>query len=164
MREMATIRTGRAAPAILDGVRVEAYGSEMPINQLATVSIEDARTIRISPWDATQTKSIEKAIGASGLGLSVVVDGGGLRVIFPELTSDRRAALLKIAKGKLEDARVTLRGEREKSIKEIDKNQKEGSLSEDEQFRLKEDLQKVVEEIGKKLEVILEKKEKEIGE
>lgn len=163
-KEFSTIRTGRATPAILDGVMVEAYGSMMPINQLANMSVEDARTIRISPWDNTQTKAVEKAIVNSGLGLSVVVDGAGLRVVFPELTSDRRMTLLKIAKQKLEDARVTLRGEREKISKDIEAQEKNGSISEDDKFRIKTELQKMVDEIGKSLDEIYAKKDKEINE
>jgi ribosome recycling factor len=163
-KEMSSIRTGRAAPAILDGVKVEAYGSDMPINQLANVSIEDARTIRVAPWDSTQIKNIEKAIISSDLGLSVTVDGTGMRIIFPELTTDRRTALIKIAKQKLEDARVTLRGDREKAIKEIDAQEKSGAISEDEKFRTKTELQKLIDDTGRLLEEIIAKKEKEISE
>lgn len=163
-KEFSTIRTGRATPAILDGVLVEAYGAKMPINQVANISVEDARTIRILPWDASQTKSVEKAIVDSGLGLSVVVDGSGLRVVFPELTSDRRTSLLKIAKQKLEDSKVTLRSEREKVLKDVDAQEKAGSISEDEKFRLKTELQKMVDDAGKVLDEIFGKKEKEIGE
>jgi ribosome recycling factor len=163
-REFSGIRTGRATPAILDGVMVEAYNSQMPINQVATVTTEGARMIRIAPWDATLTKAVEKAIISSGLGLSATVDGNGLRVIFPELTADRRSALLKIAKQKLEDAKATLRGEREKILKDIDAQEKSGAMSEDEKFRLKAELQKMVDESGQKLTEIFEKKEKEIGE
>ncbi|MEI6842924.1 MAG: ribosome recycling factor [bacterium] len=163
-KEMSGIRTGRATPAILDGVKVEAYGSEIPINQLANISVEDARMIRIAPWDASQVKAIEKGIVASDLGLSVVVDGNGIRVVFPELTGDRRLALVKVAKQKLEDARVTLRTEREKIIKDVDAKEKSGELSEDEKFRLKTELQKIVDDSGRTLDEIFSKKEKEIAE
>lgn len=163
-REYSTIRTGRATPAILDGVMVEAYGSLMPINQLANISVEDARMIRITPWDATQTKAVEKGIVASGLGLSVTDDGKGLRVMFPELTSDRRTALMKIAKQKLEDARVSLRGEREKVLKDIETQEKAGTISEDDKFRLKTELQKMIDDAGRLLDELLSKKEKEISE
>jgi len=180
-REFSVIRTGRASPAILDGISVEAYGSQMPINQVANISVEDARTIRIAPWDATQTKAIEKSIIASGLGLSVVVDGAGLRIVFPDLSADRRMALLKIAKQKLEDARVTLRGEREKVLKDVDAQakpssgsvarsaesgfrEKAGSMSEDEKSRTKTELQKMVDDVTRKLDELLAKKEKEIAE
>ena len=163
-KEFITIRTGRATPAILDSVKVEAYGSDMTITALANISIEDARTLRITPWDMSQIKALEKGITASDLGLSVSIDDKGLRVIFPELTSDRRTALIKIAKQKLEDARITLRSEREKAIKDIDGLEKSGAISEDEKFRMKIDLQKMVDDAGIVLEQLFNKKEKEIGE
>ncbi len=163
-KEFAGIRTGRANPAILDGVKVESYGTFMPINQLANVSVTDARMLIISPWDSSQIKAIEKAIIDSGLGLSVNVDDKGIRIIFPELTSDRRTGLLKIAKQKLEDARVTLRTEREKIIKDIDRQEREGGMSEDEKFHLKSELQKMLDEAGRNFEGMLSKKEREISE
>ncbi|HEY0220628.1 MAG TPA: ribosome recycling factor [Candidatus Paceibacterota bacterium] len=163
-KEFAGIRTGRATPAILDGIKVESYGSMMPINQLANISVEDARMMRINPWDASVTKSIEKAILVSDLGLSVVVDDKGLRVTFPDLTSERRADFVKIAKQKLEDAKITVRGEREKVIKDLEKQEKDGSLSKDDNFRAKNELQKMIDESNKNLEEIFTKKEKEIIE
>jgi ribosome recycling factor len=162
--EFSGIRTGRANPAILDGVKVEAYGMEMPINQVANVSVEDARMIRVTPWDMSQAKPIEKAIIVSDLGLSVTVDDKGLRIVFPDLTSDRRSALIKIAKQKLEDAKVSFRAEREKSIKEIDSAEKAKEISEDEKFRMKTDLQKVLDDATRVLEELFAKKEKEIAE
>jgi ribosome recycling factor len=134
----------------------------MPVNQVANISIEDARVIRITPWDASQIKAIEKAIIVSDLGLSVVVDGTGLRVIFPELTGDRRVALVKIAKQKLEDAKVSVRTEREKALKDLEAEQKAGTISEDEKFRLKTDVQKIVDDSGRSLDELFNKKEKEI--
>ncbi len=163
-KELSGIRTGRATPAILDGIKVEAYGSEMPVNQVANIAIEDARCLRITPWDISLSKSVEKAIQVSDLGLSVTVDDKGLRVIFPDLTSERRQTLIKIAKQKLEEAKVAFRGEREKSIKEIDRQEKEKEISEDEKFKLKTDLQKTLDDANKVLEEIFEKKEKEIAE
>ena len=163
-REFGTIRTGRATPAILDGVKVESYGSNMSIASLANISIEDARMIRIIPWDMSQIKAIEKGIIDSNLGLSVTVDDKGIRVAFPELTSDRRTDLIKIAKQKLEDGRVTLRSEREKVLKDIENQEKSGTISKDDKFRLKTELQKMVDDTGKMLENIFTKKEKEISE
>jgi len=163
-REFTTIRTGRATPAILDSVRVEAYGADMSIVELANVSVEDARMIRVTPWDMALVKTIEKGITASDLGLSLAVDDKGLRITFPELTSDRRTSLIKIAKQKLEDARVTLRTERERVIKDIEKQEKEGSISEDEKFRLKAELQKMLDDTNRVLDEIFVKKEKEISE
>ena len=163
-RELSTIRTGRATPVILDGVKVEAYGSDMTITQVANVSIEDARMLRVTPWDMSLVKAVEKGILVSDLGLSVAVDDKGLRIIFPELTSDRRTAMVKVAKQKLEDARVALRTEREKVIKDIDGQKKEGKMSEDENSRLKTELQKMLTEVGNNLEHMFNKKEKEISE
>jgi ribosome recycling factor len=163
-KELSGIRTGRATPAILDVVKVEAYGSMMPINQLANVSVEDARTLRISPWDISVSKSIEKAIMLSSLGLSVTVDDKGLRAIFPNLTEERRQALVKIAKQKLEEAKVAVRSEREKVHKDIEKQKKEKQISEDEEFKIKQDIQKLLETTNKALDEIFEKKEKEILE
>ncbi len=163
-KEFTTIRTGRATPTILDGVMVEAYGTPMSVASLANISIEDARCLRITPWDMSQTKVIEKGILISDLGLSVSVDDKGLRILFPNLTTERRTALIKIAKQKLEDARVTLRSEREKALKDIDAREKSGELSEDEKFRMKADVQKMVDDAGGILETIFSRKEKEIGE
>lgn len=161
-KEFSSIRTGRATPTILDGVRVEAYGSLSPISQVASVAIEGARSLRIAPWDMSQVKAIEKAIITSNLGLSVSVDDKGLRVTFPELTTESRTAFVKMAKQKLEEARVTLRTEREKVWDDIQAQEKEGGMGEDEKFRLKNDMQKIVDEANKKLEELAEAKEKEI--
>ena len=163
-RELSTIRTGRANPAILDGVKVEAYGSWMPINQVGNISVVDARQIIVSPWDQTLTKAVEKAIGDADLGLSVSGQSEGIRVMFPELTTDRRTTLLKIAKQKLEDARVTLRSEREKVLKDVDKQEKDGTMSEDDKFRAKAELQKMIDVTNSSLDDMMSKKEKEIGE
>lgn len=162
-REFSAIRTGRASPVLLDIVNVEAYGTRMPLNQVASISIEDARTLRITPYDPSVMKDIEKGIIASGLGISPAVDESGLRVAFPELSSERRVQLLKVAKEKLEDARITLRSEREAVWSDIQKQEKEGLMSEDDKFRAKDDMQKVIDEGNRTLEAIFEKKEKEIS-
>jgi ribosome recycling factor len=103
-REFSGIRTGRATPVLLDFVQVEAYGAKVPINQVGSVNVEDARTLRVSVWDASLVRAVEKGIIDADLGMSVVSDSSGLRVIFPELTGERRIQLLKIAKAKLEEA------------------------------------------------------------
>ena len=162
--EYASIHTGQAMPSILDRVRVSAYGQAMPINQLATVSIEDPKTLRITPWDKDLAKDIDKAIRESNLGLSVALDAVGLRVSFPGLTSERRTVLSKIAKEKLEEGRIKIRTEREKSISDIDRQEKEGRLSKDDKFRLKNELQKIVDDTNSKLEDLAQKKEREILE
>jgi len=160
--EFSGIRTGRATPALLDSVMVEAYGSFMPINQVGSISVEDTRMMRVTPWDMSLAKPIEKAIMLADLGLSLATDEKGVRVNFPDLTSERRASLIKLAKQKLEDARIALRSEREKTIKDIDKKEKDGEISEDEKFRLKAELQKYIDEAGVVLEGLFIKKEKEI--
>lgn len=161
-KEYASIRTGQASPALLDSIKVESYGSMMPINQVGSVGIEDARTLRISPWDTTQVPAIEKAIRDADLGISVVTDSAGLRVIFPELTSERREQLLKLAKSKFEDARITVRAVRDDVMKQIDKSEKDGDISEDEKFTRKETVQKEMDATNRELELACETKEQEL--
>lgn len=164
LKEYNAVRTGRATPALLDSIQVESYGARLPINQVASVGVEDARTLRISPWDKNSIKPIEKAITEANLGVSITVDDSGIRVIFPELTSERRSQLLKIAKNKLEEARVSIRAARDETIKEIDAAQKSGTLSEDQKFSAKEDLQKRVDVKNTELNNMFELKEKEINQ
>lgn len=161
--EYSSIRTGQATPTLLDSVKVESYGSLMPINQVASVGIEDARTIRISPWDGSLVKTIEGALRDANLGISVVADSSGLRVIFPELTGERRVQLLKLAKTKLEDARVSVRAARDEVMKDLDKQQKEGELSEDEKFAQKDATQVKVDGTNRTLDGLYAKKELEIN-
>ena len=161
-KELSSIRTGRANISILDNVTVEAYGSQMSIRELANIGMEDARTIKVEPWDQSVLKAIEKSITTSNLGLSVSPFEKGMRVIFPELTSERREQFVKVVKSKLEEARVSLRGIRDKTSKEIDEKEKQGGMGEDDKFRLKEEMQKYVEEFGSKFQEIADKKEEEI--
>ena len=163
-QEFTGIRTGQAAPALLDSVKVESYGSKVPINQVATVGIEDARTLRVSPWDAGSIKAIETAIRDADLGVSVSTDSTGLRVTFPELTSERRTQLLKLAGQKLEDARISVRGARDEVMKTLDKQEKDGDISKDEYFANKEKVQKQVEAANKQLEGLYGAKETEISQ
>lgn len=162
--ELSQIRTGRAAPGIIDGVQVEAYDSMMPINQLASVTTEDARSLRVTPYDPQVTKAIEKALTAADLGLGVSADGNGLRLTFPALTTERRGQFVKLAKDRLEQARKSLRQERDAEWNAIQAKEKEGGMGEDEKFRLKDQMEKIVKDTGTKLEELLAKKEKEIME
>lgn len=162
-KELGNIRTSRATPAILDGILVDSYGAKMPISSLGSIASQDARTLFITPWDTASIKDIEKAIIAGNLGLSVSAVDTGVRVSFPELTSDRRQALIKLAKDKLEDARVSVRKIRDEIQKEIDSAEKAGGMGEDEKFRLKAELQKLVDGLNKKLGESAERKEKEIN-
>lgn len=162
-KEYTGIRTGQAAPALLDSVKVESYGAHMPINQVASIGIEDARTLRVSPWDTSMVPAIERAIKDADLGVSTVSDSSGLRVIFPELTSERRAQLLKLAKAKLEEARVSVRAARDEVMKSLDAQQKAGEISEDDRFAKKEAAQKLVDATNTKLEATYDAKESEIS-
>ncbi len=161
--EFSKIRTGTATPSILDSVSVDSYGTKMPVNQLATITTEGPKTLRIVPWDMSQLKAIETAILNSDLGLSVNLDDKGARVSFPDLSVERRESLIKVAKQKLEDAKVSLRGEREKVWDDIQKKEKDGKFGEDEKFRFKNEMQKLVDEKSKVLEGMYERKEKEIS-
>ena len=160
--EFFVIRTGRATAAIFDSIRVESYGARVQINHIAGISIEDAKTIRVTPWDKNQIKDIEAAISKADLGVSVSSDGEGLRIMFPELTSERRKAFIKLAKSKTEEARTRLRRTREDVWNDIQEKERAGELSEDEKFFFKDEMQKIVDEANKSFEVMLEKKEKEI--
>ena len=161
-KELNTMRTGRANLTVLDSIQVEMYGSYVPVNQVANISVEDARTLRIAPWDKSAVVAIEKAIAVSNLGLSTAADSNGLRLIFPELTGERRQMLVKLAKEKMEGARVVLRQEREAVIKDIEAKEKAGEFAEDDKFRFKEEVQKMIDTANKNLETLFENKQKEI--
>ena len=155
-KEYGQVHTGRATPMVLDSISIESYGSRMPIKNVAGVTIEDPKTLRIAPWDKNQIKEIESAIMASNLGLSVVSDSDGVRVIFPMLTTENRTKLVKILKEKLEDARISVRKARQAGIDSL------GDLSEDEVKRGKDEIQKYVDESNRNLEAIFAKKETEV--
>jgi len=161
--EYSGIRTGQAAPALLDSIKVQSYGSSVSLNQVGSIGIEDARTLRVSCWDASQIPAVEKAITEANLGVSVATDSSGLRVIFPELTSERRAQLLKLAKNKLEDARVRVRGARDEAMKALDAEEKAGGMGKDEKFAKKDQIQKKVDETNQILEQVFDAKEVEIN-
>lgn len=162
-KEYRGLRTGRATPAILDSITVAAYGSVMPLNQVAHVGIEDARTLRIAPYDASLVKDVERAIVAGNLGVGTATDSAGIRVTFPELTGERRQEFVKMAKAKLEEARTTVRIARDEVWKDIQNREKEGTLTEDDKFRLKDELQKKVDKSNEELQVAFEKKEQEMS-
>jgi ribosome recycling factor len=157
-KEYSGVHTGRATPTLLDTISVESYGSYQPIKNVGTVSIEDPKTLRIVPWDKSVIKEIERAIVAANLGLSVAPDQDGVRIIFPMLTTENRQKLVKVLKEKLEDARISVRKEREEASTKM----KAADLPEDDMFRAKEEMQKYVDESNKNLEAIFEKKEHEV--
>lgn len=161
-KEFSSIRTGRATVTLLDGVMVDSYGIRTPLNQVANLSVEDPRTVKISPWDKKLINEIEKSITKMDLGISTSANSDGIRVIFPELTTENRERLVKLAKAKTEEAKVSLRNDRAVTIKKIDSEKKEGNMSEDDAKRYKDELQKKIEETQKSLDELMKKKEEEI--
>ncbi len=162
-KEFRGLRTGRATPAILDGVQVTAYGSLAPLKQVANVSVEDARTLRVTAYDMSILKDIERGITAANLGVGTSADGTSVRVSFPELSAERREQLVKLAKQKLEEARTTVRLARDEVWKEVQEREREGTLTEDDKFFLKDELQKRVDAINDELESAFDAKEKEMS-
>lgn len=157
-KEYSQIHTGRANPALLDGVHVESYGTLQPLKNTASISIEDPKTLRVIPWDKSLNKDIEKALHEANLGFSIALDDAGVRVIIPGLTTETRAKLVKIAKDRMEDARITVRKIREEILSNL-KNQK---LPEDTFERAKDEVQKFVDGANDSLEGLFTKKENEI--
>lgn len=156
------ISTGRANPVLLDSIMVDSYGSLQPIKNVASVTIEEARTLRISPWDKGMVKPIEKALQESGLPFAVAADSDGIRAHIPQLTEENKRSLVKLVKEKLEEARVSVRMVRQNTDKDIDAREKEGEFAEDDKFRAKEELQKLVTDANNSLEAIFNKKETDI--
>jgi len=160
--EISTLAVGRATPMLVENVMVSYYGAPMPLKQIATISIPDARNILIKPWEKNQLKEIEKAINLAQLGFNPINDGETVRITIPQPTEERRKELVKHLRGIFEKARIAVRNIREEAIKEIRKKEKDGGVSEDEKFRRQEEIQKIIGEYNKKLEEEMAKKEKEI--
>lgn len=160
--EAAKIRTGRANPALVEGLLVDYYGTKTPLKQLATISVPEARQLLISPWDRGSLAPIEAAIRDSDLGLNPQNDGQAVRLTLPQLTEERRKDLVKQLNQRAEEARISIRTAREDAWKRLQEEERAGSLSEDDKFRGKDDLQKIVDEYNQKLEDLRKKKESEI--
>ncbi|MCA3249751.1 MAG: ribosome recycling factor [Holosporaceae bacterium] len=161
-KEYTGLRTGRANPALLEHVKVDAYGSLMPISQVGTVSVPEARLLTVQVWDKGMVKLVEKAIRDANLGVNPVADGQIVRVMLPEMTSERRAELVKVAAKYAEGARVAIRNVRRDGMEQVKKHQKAKEISEDEERKAGEDIQKLTDEMIKKIDEILSDKEKEI--
>ena len=159
---LSEIRAGRANPAILNKITVEYYGVPTPINQVAGISVPEARTIVIQPWDASVLKSIEKAILASDIGLNPNNDGKVIRLNFPELTEERRKELVKDIKKIAEEARVSVRSIRRDGMDDVKNALKKSEITEDDKETLEDKIQKLTDKYVAEIDSILEKKEKEI--
>ncbi len=160
--KLAEVRAGRANPAILNKVKIDYYGTPTPINQVAGVSVPEARLIVIQPWDVSILKEIEKAILASDIGINPNNDGKVIRLAFPELNEERRKELVKDIKKMAEEAKVAIRAVRRDGIEEAKTEQKEGNMTEDELKNAENEIQKLTDQHVEEIDEILSKKEKEI--
>ena len=162
--ELATIRTGRASPALIERLHVEAYGTTAPLNQLASISVPEARLLVVQPWDPSLVTAIEKAIMKSDLGLNPSSDGRLIRVVIPYLSEERRRDLIKLVHKKVEEGRVAVRACRHQALETMEHMQKNKQISEDEFKRVKERLQKITDSYIGKVEEVGSNKEEEILE
>ena len=160
--ELAKVRTGRASLALLDGILVASYGSNMPLNQVSTITIPESRTIAIQPWDPQVLGAIEKAILKSDIGLTPVNDGKIIRLNIPQLTEERRKELVKQVKKVAEEFRVAIRNVRREAIDILKKQKKDKDISEDDLFKLQEDAQSETDEYVAQIDAITASKEKEV--
>lgn len=163
-KDYGSMRAGRATPALLDKVMVDYYGAPTPINQMANVSVPEPRLLVIQPWDKSVISTIEKAIQKSDLGLTPNNDGTVIRLAIPQLTQERRSELVKSAKKKAEDARVAVRNIRRDANDHVKALQKDKMISEDDEKRAQEDVQKLTDKYIKEIDHVLEHKEQEIME
>ena len=164
VKEFAAIRAGRANPHVLDKLRVDYYGTPTPIQQLANVTVPEARMIQIQPWESSLIKAIEKEIMTSDIGINPNNDGKVIRLIFPELTEERRKELTKQVKKYGEDAKVAIRNVRRDAVDFVKKAQKKGELTEDDQKKAEKDIQDLTDKHVKKIDEMCAKKEKELME
>ncbi|MFH1947509.1 MAG: ribosome recycling factor [Candidatus Magasanikbacteria bacterium] len=160
--DIISLRTGRATPALVEDIIVDAYGGKQPIKAVASISVQDAKTVVVEPWDKGLIQAIDTAIRNSQLGINPVNDGKLIRLPLPDLTQDRRQELIKVLHQKLEGARVAIRKIREDIRDEIDKQFKDSEIGEDVKYKLQEELEKVVKDYNEKVKGIGDEKEVEI--
>lgn len=162
--EFSLIRTGRASPHLLDRIEVDYYGSKTPLNQIAGISVPEARMLVVTPYDKNSTSAIEKAIAGSDLGINPSNDGTVIRLAFPPLTEERRKLLIRQVKERAEEGRIAVRNIRRHAKDEMEKAQRAGELSEDELHRAEKELQKITDEFVVEIDELLEHKEHELQE
>lgn len=161
--DLATLRTGRASTGLVDNLIVESsYGSKMPLKQLASVTIPDAQTVAIQPWDRSNLAPIEKAISQSSINLTPLNDGQTIRISIPPLSSERREELAKLAAERGEAARVAVRNIRHEAMEKIDQKMRSGEIGEDEQKRLEKQVQDRIDACNQQIDAVLRQKEQEI--
>jgi ribosome recycling factor len=162
--ELASVRTGKATTALLDGIKVESYGQLVPLKQVGNVSVKDSKTLMVQLWDRNVVANVEKAIRESGMGLNPAAEGQSIRVPIPPLTEERRREYVKLVKKFAEDAKVSLRNIRRDAIQTIEKAEKEKAITEDDKNRGKKDADALTQRYEKMIEDAVAKKEKEIME
>jgi ribosome recycling factor len=160
--ELGGLRTGRASTALLDTIQVEVYGSNMPLNQVATVSVPEARLLTVQVWDRSNIQPVEKAIRSAGIGLNPITDGQLIRLPIPELTEERRKELAKLVGQYAEKARIAVRNVRRDGMDHLKQDEKKHEISEDERKRLETEVQKLTDETIKDIDDLAQTKEKEI--
>lgn len=160
--EIVSLRTGRATPALVENIFIDSYGTKTSLKHLASISAEDAKTLRITPWDASILKNIETAINVSNLGIQPIADKQSIRLSLPELSEERRNSLLKLLSEKLQEIKISLRKERDEVWKDIQEKERKGEIPEDDKFRFKDELQKIIDKTTEELEEIAKRKELEI--
>lgn len=161
-KELASLRTGRASPLILENIKIDYYGKSTPLSHLSSIRVEDARTLVIEPWDKNLMEDIAKGISKSGLGIQPVASKDFIRIVLPPLTQERRRMLSKIVGEKLEEARISLRTTRDEYWSEIKKREREKEISQDDKFQLKEKLEEAIKKGNAELEKIAQSKKQEI--
>jgi len=159
--DLSQIRTGRANPELVEDVTADAYGAPTPIKNIATISVIDAKTINIQPWDKSIVDNLARGLEDANLGFSIIAEGDRVLVKLPDLTEERRKEYVKIMKERVEDGRIAVRQVRQKYMKEIDEAQKEG-FSEDQADRLRDEIERIVKETNDRIEEIRKEKEKEL--
>lgn len=161
-KELSKIRTGQASPSLVEDVMVEVYGSKMPLKQLAGISCPERNQIFIQPWDRSNLESIERALQQGTMGGSPIVEQSGIRITLPPLTEEFREKLFRVVKEKAEECRENMRRSREEAWSEIQEKTREGEIREDDKYKGKEELQKLIDEYSKKIDELIQKKKKEI--
>jgi len=157
-QDISVLRTGRATPAIVEDIQVEVYGTKQPLKAVASISVLDAKTLAIDPWDKSVVQAVETALRASDLGINPVNDGKMIRLPLPELSQERRRELIKVLHQKLEHARIAIRKIREEARGEIEKREKAKTITEDEKYKTYDEVEKMVKEYNEKIKLIGEEK------
>ncbi len=164
LEELLTVRSGRATPSLLEGIKVSAYGNQMAIKELAGINVPEPRLLLVQPWDAGTAEAIVKAVRESGMGFNPVLDGNVIRVAVPALTEERRNDLIKVVNTKAEEARVSVRNARREAIETIDKEEKGSKISKDDSRRFSENIQKITDEMTAEIDRVIKSKETELKE